>query len=76
MAIYRFTLYIIALETPYIFYLYIVAQVNKLAFIAQNLPVQIRSEKGNLKVIAKCSVGDRGEEYDRNIIDRSLYFVA
>ena len=34
MAIYRFTLYIIALETSYIFYLYIVAQVNKVAFIA------------------------------------------
>ena len=76
MAIYRFTLYIIALKTPYIFYLYTVAQVDKLAFIAQNLPVEIRSEKGNLKVVAKCSARDRGEEYDRNINYHSLYIFS
>ena len=33
------SLLIIALEKPYIFYHYIVVQVNKLAFIAQNLPI-------------------------------------
>ena len=68
------SLFIIAIETPYIFNHYTVAEVN--AFIAQHLPVQIRSEIRNVKVIAKCNVRDRGEEYGRNIIDHSLYFVA
>ena len=75
MAIYRFT-FIIALQPPYIFYHYVVAQVNKLDFIAQSLPVQVRSEIRNVKVTAKCSARDRGEEYGRNIIDHLLYFVA
>ena len=58
------SLFIIAIETPYIFNHYTVAEVN--AFIAQHLPVQIRSEIRNVKVIAKCNVRDRDEEYGRN----------
>jgi len=66
------SLFIIALQTPYIFYHYILAHVNKLAFIAHSLPVQIGSDIRNVKVSAKCSARDRGEEYGRNIIDHSL----
>ena len=38
------SLFMIVSQTSYIFYHYILAQVNKLPFIAQSLPVQIRSE--------------------------------
>ena len=52
------SLFIIALERLYIFYHLIVAQVIKLAFRVQNLPVHIRSEIRNVDVIAKCSTRD------------------
>ena len=56
------SLFIIVLQTSYMFYHYILAQVNKLPFIAHSLPVQIRSEIRYVKVTAKSALEIEGKK--------------
>ena len=56
------SLFIIVLQTWYMFYHYILAQVNKLPFIAHSLPVQIRREIRYVKVTAKSALEIEGKK--------------
>ena len=56
------SLFIIVLQTLYMFYHYILAQVNKLPFIAQSLPVQVCSEIRYVKVTAKSALEIEGKK--------------